>query len=95
MDQPLPLRPAAAHEIEQALAHALRYDGSKAFRASGEMMAKITAAHLAEQLRRGGFVIMKAPAAVAHEAPTNAIAPGAIDAAAGATAGDATTGTAG
>jgi len=59
IDAPLPLRPATSDEIEQALAHALRFDGRKAFRLSGESMAKITAAHLAECLRQSGFVVMK------------------------------------
>jgi hypothetical protein len=66
---PANLRPADAAELEQALAHALQFDGRKAFRASGEMMAKITAAHLVEQLGRAGFVVMKKPAAPAHQAP--------------------------
>ena len=52
------LRPATPDEIEQALAHALRFDGHKAFRPSGEMMAKITAAHLVDHLQRAGFVVM-------------------------------------
>ncbi len=64
-----PLRPATAAELEQALAHALRFDGRKAFKLSGESMAKITAAHLAECLRIGGFVVMKKPPAPPHRAP--------------------------
>jgi hypothetical protein len=61
MPQPDSLRPATPAELEQAIAHALQFDGKKPFRLSGEMMAKITAAHLAECLRRGGFVVMKRP----------------------------------
>jgi hypothetical protein len=68
-EPPHTLRPATIDELEQALAHALRFDGRKAFKVSGEMMAKITAAHLAEQLRRSGFVVMKAPPAPSHRAP--------------------------
>ncbi len=68
-ETPHALRPATIDELEQALAHALRFDGRKAFKVSGEMMAKITAAHLAEQLRRSGFVVMKAPPAPNHRAP--------------------------
>jgi len=60
------LRPA---DLEQALAHALQFDGRKAFRVSGEMMAKITAAHLVEQLKLAGFVVMRKPPAPRHEAP--------------------------
>jgi hypothetical protein len=55
------LTPATPEELEFAISHALRFDGRKQFKASGELMAKITAAHLAEQLRRSGFVIMKQP----------------------------------
>jgi hypothetical protein len=62
-------RPATSLEIEQALAHALQFDGRKAFRPSGEMMARITAAHLVEQLRLAGFVVLKAPAAPHHRTP--------------------------
>ena len=61
MTQDPHLRPATPAELELAIAHALQFDGKKQFRLSGEMMAKITAAHLAECLRRGGFVIMKLP----------------------------------
>ena len=53
------LCPADPAALEQALAHALQFDGRKAFRTSGEMMAKITAAHLAEQLRLAGLVVMR------------------------------------
>ena len=63
------LRPATEDELAQTLAHALQFDGRKQFRTSGEMMAKITAAHLAEALRRSGFVVMKAPPAPHHRAP--------------------------
>ncbi len=70
MQTPPPtLRPATPAEIEQALAHALQFDGRKHFKLSGEMMAKITAAHLVERLRQSGFVVMKAPALSAHKAP--------------------------
>jgi hypothetical protein len=64
-----PLRPATSAELEQALAHALQFDGRKHFKLSGEMMAKITAAHLVEQLRMCGFVVMKAPPAKPHGPP--------------------------
>jgi hypothetical protein len=63
------LRPATPEEIEQTLAHSLRFDGRKAFRPSGEMMAKITAAHLVAQLQRAGFVVMKKPPTACHRAP--------------------------
>lgn len=63
------LRPAAAEEIEQALAHALRFDGSKQFRAANDMMARIAAAHVLAQLQRAGFVIMRAPDLAGHAVP--------------------------
>jgi hypothetical protein len=63
------LRVADPGVLEQALAHALQFDGRRQFRVSGEMMAKITAAHLAEQLRRAGFVVMqRPPGAALHRA---------------------------
>jgi len=63
------LRPATREEIEQTLAHALQFDGRKAFRPSGEMMAKITAPHLVAQQQRAGFVVMKKPPAPPPSAP--------------------------
>jgi hypothetical protein len=63
------LTPANPDELQQAIAHALQFDGRKQFRPSGEMMAKITAAHLAERLAAAGFVVMKKPAAPDHPAP--------------------------
>jgi hypothetical protein len=56
-----PLTQASPADLEQALAHALQYDGRKPFKPSGEMMAKITAAHLVECLVRAGFVLMQKP----------------------------------
>jgi hypothetical protein len=54
MTDTAPLRPAETAEIEQALAHALQFDGRKQFK-----LAKLTAAHLLECLERAGFVVMK------------------------------------
>jgi hypothetical protein len=61
-----PLTPADPAEFEQALAHALQFDGRRQFKLAGESMAKITAAHLAACLARSGFVVMKKPALEAH-----------------------------
>ncbi len=61
-----PLTPADPADFEQALAHALQFDGRKAFKLAGESMAKITAAHLAVCLARAGFVVMRKPAMAAH-----------------------------
>jgi hypothetical protein len=63
------LRFATLDEVEQSLAHGLRFNGRKQFTTSGEMMAKITAAHLVEFLRISGYVIMKRPPAAAHGWP--------------------------
>lgn len=71
MTLPNGFRPATQDELQQALAHALTYDGRRLFRPSGELMARITAEHLAECLRRAGFVVMKAPGAPRHEAPAH------------------------
>lgn len=60
------LTPASPADLEQAIAHALQYDGRKTFKPSSEMMARITAAHLVECLVRSGFVVMKAPPTTAH-----------------------------
>jgi hypothetical protein len=68
-DTPQTLRPASDDELAQTPAHALQFDGRKHFKTSGEMMAKITAAHLAECLRKSAFVVMKTPPAPHHRAP--------------------------
>jgi hypothetical protein len=64
-----PLLPANPDDLAQAIAHALQFDGRKQFKVSGELMAKITAAHLVECLRRSGFVVLKRPAAPLHRTP--------------------------
>jgi hypothetical protein len=56
------LRPATPEELQQALVHALKFNGRRQFQSSRDAMAEITAAHLAEALRAGLFVVMKAPA---------------------------------
>lgn len=60
------LRPADPDELRQALQFALTFDGRKQFRASGEMMARITAEHLAKHLEMSGYVVMKRPSGPAH-----------------------------
>jgi hypothetical protein len=60
------LTQATPAELEQTLAHALRYDGRRAFKLSAESMAQITAAHLVTCLLKSGFVVMKVPPSVAH-----------------------------
>ncbi len=65
--QPMPdddrLSPADPDELAYAIAHALRFDGRRHFKTSGEMMAKITAEHLAKCLREAGYVVFKKPPA--------------------------------
>ena len=56
---------ASPEEIVEALSYALRYDErGKPQRGGWEFAAGIAAERLAEHLRRSGFVIMKALAAV-------------------------------
>jgi hypothetical protein len=63
------LTPASPDDLAQAIAHVLQFDGRKQFKVSGEMMAKITAAHLVECWRQAGYVVMKRPSAAGHKAP--------------------------
>jgi hypothetical protein len=63
------LRPAEPAEFEQALAHALQFDGRKAFQRPDGMMAAIAAAHVAQCLERASFVVMKKPSPVLHSPP--------------------------
>ena len=52
------LAPASPDDLTQAIAHALQFDGRKQFKVSGEIMAKITAAHLVECLQQAGYVVV-------------------------------------
>jgi len=58
------LTPAAPDDLADALAFALRFDGRKRKRDSGEIMAAIVARRLVEHLERAGFVVMRRPPAV-------------------------------
>ena len=60
------LTPADPDDLCSALAHALTFDGRRAFRTSGEMMARITAEHLARHLERCGFVVLRRPPGAGH-----------------------------
>jgi hypothetical protein len=61
------LTAATADEIAEALRYALRFDErGKPHRGGGDLIATIAAEHLAEHLRRAGFLVMKAPPARAH-----------------------------
>ena len=63
-EQPTPkLLSVTSDELEQAVSHALRFDGRKHFKLAGEIMGKITAAHLVRCLTQGGFVGVEETAA--------------------------------
>jgi len=66
-----PLTPADPEDLRQALAHALTFDGRRQFKTSGEMMAKITAEHLARHLELAGFVVMRRPPRQGHSTPAS------------------------
>ncbi len=89
-EQPSPrLLPVTPDELEQAVSHALRFDGRKQFKLSGEIMGKITAAHLVRCLTQGGFVVLKKPPpAPAGDCPYAESARRVMDAAAPATGRD-------
>jgi hypothetical protein len=61
-----PLTPADPEELLFSLSHALQYDGKRHFKRADGFMARIVAEHLAECLRRSGYVIMKRPPLEAH-----------------------------
>jgi hypothetical protein len=54
MPEPEPLTPAAADDLADALAFALRYAGRKRVNDAGEMMAAIVAKRLLAHLERSG-----------------------------------------
>jgi hypothetical protein len=54
-----PLRPAAAAEVADALAYALRYDGNRRVHHADDVMARIAADYLIRHLERSGFVLMQ------------------------------------
>ena len=63
-DAPDRLTPAAPDDLADALAFALRFNGRKRARDSGEIMAAIVARRLVEHLEQSGFVVMRKPPAV-------------------------------
>jgi hypothetical protein len=69
MPETPPFRPAAADEIADTLAFALRFDGRKRVHQADEMMARIVADRLVRHLERSGFVVMKKPPALAPTVP--------------------------
>ena len=48
--------------LDRRIMSALQFDGRRQFRTSSEMMAKITAEHLARHLERCGYAVMTRPA---------------------------------
>ena len=55
------LSPAAAEDVADALAFALRFQGRKRVHNADEIMSAIVAKRLVEHLERSGFVVMKKP----------------------------------
>jgi hypothetical protein len=60
------LTPADPAELEQALAHALRFDGRKRIHRGDGFMAELMAEHLAKCLAQSGFVVMRKPPTRMH-----------------------------
>lgn len=61
-DDPAKLRPVDPDDLRQSLAYALRFNGRrKRFREGDDLMAEITADHIAKHLERCGYVIMREP----------------------------------
>ena len=60
------LTQADPEEFLFSLAHALQFDGKRHFKRGDGFMARIVAEHLAECLRRSGYVIMKRPPLAPH-----------------------------
>jgi hypothetical protein len=56
-----PLTPAAAEDVADALAFALRFSGRKRVHNADEFMSEIVARRLVEHLERAGFVVMRKP----------------------------------
>jgi hypothetical protein len=52
--------------LVRSLAFALCHDGRKSYRTANELMAKITADHLAAFLDRSGYVVTKKPSIGGH-----------------------------
>ncbi len=55
------LTPAAAEDVADALAFALRFSGRKRVHNADELMSAIVAKRLVEHLERSGFVVMRKP----------------------------------
>ena len=65
-----PLTPADHDDFVQSLSYALRYNSQgKRTHDRDEISARVAAEHLAEALKRSGYVVMKGPPAPAHSAP--------------------------
>jgi hypothetical protein len=55
------LRPATAHDIEDALAYALRFDGRRRTHQADDLMARITAQRLVRHMALCGFAVSHQP----------------------------------
>ena len=65
-DEPEKLTDADPEDFKFMLAHTLRFDGRKRVHTSDELMARVTADRIFEQLRLAGYVIKKKPPARQH-----------------------------
>ena len=66
-------------DFQQAVAHALRFDGRKRIHRGDAFMAELMAQHLAEYLAELGFVVMKRPPLAAHSSNKGLRTPGLKD----------------
>jgi hypothetical protein len=71
MSAPAACAPAMADDTP----FALQFSGRTKFRRADGFMAEITVAHLAEQLRLSGFVVMRKPSNQMHSAGPTKSAP--------------------
>jgi hypothetical protein len=55
------LTPADPHDLADAVAFALRFDGRRRVHQADEYMAAIAAERVVRHLERAGFVVMKRP----------------------------------
>jgi hypothetical protein len=58
------LTPADPHDLADAVAFALRFDGRRRVHSADEYMATIAAERVVRHLEKAGFVVMKRPPAV-------------------------------
>jgi len=62
------LTPADPHDLADAIAFSLRFEGRKRVHEANEYMAAIAAERIVRYLERAGFVVMKKPPLGGHSA---------------------------